>query len=278
MKRRRSGHASRKRKHIAVTVAAVLSSLVIGPQNSFHKPVSAAVKTTTEIQTAALTTDILTGKVACPELKTKKTRPVHPAVFDKDYFRKRVAMAVQMKPAQKPKIQKKIVKRDKSENFYHTLIEKIADLHEIDPALIKAIVKAESSYNPQAVSTAGAMGLMQLMPATAAEVGVTDSFNPEDNLHGGIKYYKKMLKRFEGDIELALAAYNAGSGAVINHKGVPPYKETRQYIERVKTYYEEYKKQADTDGKAISPDAVQALYFEPEIPAIRGRQPDIFHA
>lgn len=277
MKRKGSEPPSRKRVHIVLTVAAGILCLVIGSRYSWDKPVSAAVQTTPEVQLSALSTVLGQTRIDCPEMKTHKTRPVHPAVFDKDYFSTRVPETARSGASEKRKIQSATVKKKRTEIYYHRLIEKIADSHQIDPDLIKAIVKAESSYNPQAISDAGAVGLMQLMPATAAELGVADSFNPEENLRGGIKYYKKMLRRFKGDIELALAAYNAGSSAVITHKGVPPYKETLKYIERVKTYYEEYKDQADSGDQTISPDAVQALFTRPDVPDIRVRQSFKFH-
>ena len=277
MERKESEHPSRKRIHIVLTVAAGMLCLVVGFQYAWDKPVSAAVQTTPNVQLSALSTAIEQTPIDCPEMKTRKTRPVHPAVFDKDYFSKRVPETALRRTSEKNKVQSTAVKKNRSENYYHRLIEKIADSHQIDPDLIKAIVKAESRYNPQAISHAGAVGLMQLMPATAAELGVTDSFNPEENLRGGIKYYKKMLKRFKGDIELALAAYNAGSRAVITHKGVPPYKETLEYIERVKTYYEEYKEKAESGEKTISPDAVQAIFTGPDVPDIAVRQLVEFH-
>lgn len=281
MKRRSCEHPARKRRHIAATAAALLLSLFIGSQDSFHNPISAAVKPATLVQLAAMTDMHPIVEFDSPEMKTLLKRPVHPAVFDKTYFAKKAPEKIQSpEPIQKTTaiIREGIRysgKYKKTENFYHKLIEKIADLHEVDAALIKAIVKAESSYDPQAVSHAGAMGLMQLMPATAAEVGVNDTFNPEENLHGGIKYYKKMLEQFKGDIELALAAYNAGSGAVLTYKGIPPYKETREYIERVKTFYEEYKKQAESIKESITTDAVRALLTRPGILAILSEKSDL---
>ncbi len=106
-----------------------------------------------------------------------------------------------------------------------------------DPALIDAIVWAESGYNPRAVSRKGAMGLMQLMPATARRLRVTDPFDPEQNLRGGIREFSRLLDRYAGEIPLALAAYNAGEGAVTRYRGIPPYRETRGYVQRILTKY-----------------------------------------
>jgi soluble lytic murein transglycosylase-like protein len=108
----------------------------------------------------------------------------------------------------------------------------------VDPALFDALVAAESSYDPNARSRAGALGLSQLMPDTAASLGVQNPFDPAQNLRGGATYLAQMLDRFGGDPQMALAAYNAGPGAVEKHGGVPPYAETRAYIDRVLKLYE----------------------------------------
>lgn len=112
------------------------------------------------------------------------------------------------------------------------LIERVAAKHGVDPSLVKAVVKAESGFNPNAVSPTGAQGLMQLMPSTARALGVGDAFDPEQNVEGGVKYLRQQIDRF-GDVRLALAAYNAGPGAVARYHGVPPYRETRNYVNRV---------------------------------------------
>ena len=124
---------------------------------------------------------------------------------------------------------------------FQPIIYQAAKRYEVEPAIIKAIIMAESSFNPKAVSHKGAQGLMQLMPRTARYLGVKDSFNPEHNIEGGVKYFKRLLDRFDGDIQLALAAYNAGSRNVRKYKGVPPFKATKVYIKKVLKYYEEYK-------------------------------------
>jgi len=115
---------------------------------------------------------------------------------------------------------------------YGSIIEKAAKEHKIEPALIYSVIKVESNGNPQAESAAGARGLMQLGEATAIDMGVADTFDPNQNIHGGAKYLKRMLDRY-GDLNLALAAYNAGPGNVDRHGGVPPFKETQEYIAKI---------------------------------------------
>ena len=107
----------------------------------------------------------------------------------------------------------------------------------VDAALISAVIKAESAYNPKVVSHKGARGLMQLMPATAKRFGVTDSFDPVANIYGGTKYLRWLLDKFEGNADHAVAAYNAGEGNVWKYKGVPPFRETTQYIRRIASHF-----------------------------------------
>jgi len=139
------------------------------------------------------------------------------------------------------------VRKEKKENLFGSIIQRAADRHQVDSALVKAIIMAESGYNPKAISKRGAKGLMQLMPKTAEALGVEDSFNPEDNIDAGVAYFKRLLKRFDGDITLALAAYNAGSRKVIKYRGVPPFKETKYYIKKVFKYYQVYREQATAE-------------------------------
>jgi transglycosylase-like protein with SLT domain len=113
--------------------------------------------------------------------------------------------------------------------------------HGLDPALVSAVVAVESGFEPQAVSPKGAQGLMQLMPRTAREMGVADPFDPAANLDGGSRYLSSLVARYDGDLTRALAAYNAGMGAVARHGGVPPYAETRRYVRKVLGRYQDGK-------------------------------------
>ncbi|GAB3377394.1 lytic transglycosylase domain-containing protein [Lysobacter fragariae] len=111
----------------------------------------------------------------------------------------------------------------------------------VEEAIVRAIIHAESSYNPGALSRVGAQGLMQLMPATARRFGVANAFDPAQNIRGGVQYLSWLLKRFNGDLKLAAAGYNAGEGAVDKYKGVPPYSETQRYVQRVAVLAERYR-------------------------------------
>jgi hypothetical protein len=120
---------------------------------------------------------------------------------------------------------------------FHSHIMQAAQTYQVDAALIQAIIMAESNYNPKAVSHRGAQGLMQLMPTTAKSLGVQDSFDPALNIDGGVRYFKRLLDRFDGNIKFALAAYNAGSRYVQKYGGVPPFRATRIYIKKVLNYH-----------------------------------------
>jgi soluble lytic murein transglycosylase-like protein len=122
-------------------------------------------------------------------------------------------------------------------------IESAAQQHQVDPALVRAVIHAESNFNPRARSNKGASGLMQLMPGTAHAVGVQDVWAPESNIFGGTSYLSGLLKRFGGNIDFAVAAYNAGPGAVDKYAGIPPYAETKVYVQRVRILYQRYREQ-----------------------------------
>lgn len=126
----------------------------------------------------------------------------------------------------------------KNRKKFNELIELIAARHALDSDLVHAVVRAESAYDPNAVSRAGAVGLMQLMPGTAAAYGVQNRRDPAQNLQGGMRYLRHLLKLFKNDLSLALAAYNAGEGAVMRYGNrIPPYRETQNYVRKVLAFY-----------------------------------------
>ncbi|MFZ5485355.1 MAG: transglycosylase SLT domain-containing protein [Pseudomonadota bacterium] len=126
--------------------------------------------------------------------------------------------------------------------LYSPHIEAAAIEYKVEPALVHAVITAESGYNASAVSRAGAQGLMQLMPQTAARYDVSDAFDPEQNIRGGVRYLSDLLKLFDNDYRLAVAAYNAGENAVLRHgRKIPPYRETQAYVPKVLRLYEKYR-------------------------------------
>ena len=125
-------------------------------------------------------------------------------------------------------------------NFENFIVSASAR-HSIDPDLIRAVIKTESDFNSNARSSKGAMGLMQLMPDTARQHNVLDAYNPLENIEGGARHLRLLLSRYRGNLELSLAAYNAGINAVERHGGIPPYAETRQYVRRVLHFYDGYR-------------------------------------
>ena len=120
---------------------------------------------------------------------------------------------------------------------YDSLIERYAASYAVDPVLVRAVIQVESDFNPRCVSNKGARGLMQLMPETARTYGVRAVFDPEDNIRGGVRYLADLLLRYGSDLQRALAAYNAGDGAVAKYHGIPPYEETMTYVKRTLTVY-----------------------------------------
>ena len=144
------------------------------------------------------------------------------------------------------KILETSVKKDKNptsvtRSEIDNLITKYADKNGLDEDFVKAVINQESGFNPNATSHCGAMGLMQLMPATAQGLGVKDAYDAEQNIEGGTKYLKGLMDRFDNDKSLALAAYNAGPNAVKKYNGIPPYAETQNYVKKVLSKYDTYK-------------------------------------
>ena len=130
-----------------------------------------------------------------------------------------------------------LLARSEASTAFDDLVAEHAVRERVDPKLVKSVMLVESNFNPRAVSPKGARGLMQLMPATARRYGVSNSFDPAQNIRAGVAYLSDLLDMFEGDVVRALAAYNAGEGAVMRHGGVPPYRETREYVRRAMLVY-----------------------------------------
>lgn len=126
---------------------------------------------------------------------------------------------------------------------FKSIIHSLANHHRVQPALVEALILAESAYNPMAISRAGARGLMQLMPQTAKFYGVKEVHNPEENIAGGIQYLSELIEKYNNNLDLALAAYNAGETAVEKYRGIPPYAETIDYVAKVRKYYSHFAKQ-----------------------------------
>jgi soluble lytic murein transglycosylase-like protein len=124
---------------------------------------------------------------------------------------------------------------------YDAWIRQAATLYQIPEELVRAVIKCESDFDPRAVSPTGAQGLMQLMPETALRMGVRDAFDPRENILGGTRYLRVLANLFNGDLDLTVAGYNAGEGAVMRYEGVPPYEETQGYVIRVRTFYARYR-------------------------------------
>ncbi|MCC6554186.1 MAG: lytic transglycosylase domain-containing protein [Polyangiaceae bacterium] len=134
---------------------------------------------------------------------------------------------------------------------YDTWIRQAATLYQIPEELIRAVIKCESDYDPRAVSPVGAQGLMQLMPETALRMQVRDAFDPRENIFGGTRYLRVLANLFNGDLDLTVAGYNAGEGAVMRYEGIPPYQETQTYVTRVRTFYARYRTTQDVAAASI---------------------------
>ena len=158
-----------------------------------------------------------------------------------------VCAPLTVKKVEKSGVKKSRLNKRHMEQQVAPIILQAASRYQVDPALVKAIIMAESGYNSRAVSKKGAGGLMQLMPNTAAALGVEDVFDPKHNINGGVKYFKQLVLKFKGDIRLALAAYNAGIKRVKQYQDVPPFKATQYYVKKVFEYYHYYKKEMNED-------------------------------
>jgi soluble lytic murein transglycosylase-like protein len=151
------------------------------------------------------------------------------------------AVGVAFQPAPPPplgtvEVQEGAFRALSPETAYEPLIREAALAHGVDPALVRAVIRAESGFDPRAQSRAGAQGLMQLMPALSRELGVSDPFDPRQNVFGGTRYLRRLLTRHGGDVGLAVASYNAGPTRVSRYKGIPPFRETRGYVRKVRMF------------------------------------------
>ncbi len=165
-------------------------------------------------------------------LESQKQRSENNATLQPDSFK-----AYLGNTTPPPKLQPLSQTTRLNQEQFQPLIEKYAQQYGIDPALVTAVIRQESGFNPNAVSHCGARGLMQLMPATAKGLGVENSFDPEQNIAGGVKFLSGLMAKYNGNIALALAAYNAGGGAVDKYNGIPPYKETQNYVRKILAAY-----------------------------------------
>ncbi len=154
--------------------------------------------------------------------KLSATKPAQQAI----YLPGEISFTGQNRPAM-------FLDRDGAEK----LVREAAERHNVDPALVRAVIETESNWNPAATSRKGAVGLMQLIPTTAQRFGVNDAYNPQQNVDAGVRYLKTLLERYNGNLDLALAAYNAGEGAVDRAHGVPSYRETKNYVQKVQNAY-----------------------------------------
>lgn len=152
-------------------------------------------------------------------------------------FGKKAEIVIREKVKSTPSLQQSDRTEYQDTTYYHSIVREKATKYNVDPLLVKAVIKTESNWNERAVSRKGAMGLMQLMPSTANDMNVRNPFNPEENIEGGVKYLSYLLERFNGDLTLALSAYNAGPKWVEKFGVIPPITETKQYVNKVLSLY-----------------------------------------
>jgi hypothetical protein len=197
---------------VTVVVCAVLLGAIF-----FSAPVKAQIESVTNTDGRRLFVN------AEPPSLLKRLQPKTPATI---YLTGEISFMGRNRPAMN-------IDRDGSEK----LVREAAERHHVDPALVRAVIETESNWNPAARSNKGALGLMQLIPTTALRFGVNDAFNPKQNVDAGVRYLRALLERYNGNLDLALAAYNAGEGAVDRAHGIPSYRETRNYVQKVQNAY-----------------------------------------
>jgi soluble lytic murein transglycosylase-like protein len=161
--------------------------------------------------------------------------------FSREVFSEKISLSEQTATPDARSFHLTLEEQSASVSTYDHWIRGASKKYALDPALVKAVIHAESRFDPLAVSPKGAKGLMQIDPITVVELGITDPFNPKYNIYGGVRYLREMLDAFKGDKHLAIAAYNAGPNKVLRHKGVPPFKDTKRYLFKVLRYQTYYK-------------------------------------
>lgn len=166
--------------------------------------------------------------------KARNSKQTNNSDFDSIFKAETTIYAVPESGASKNSRNTPAISEDLNQYF-----EDAASQYGVDASLLKAVARAESNFNPSAVSSAGAIGVMQLMPSTATSLGVTNPYDARENIMGGAKYLSRLLSKYDGDVSLALAAYNAGSGNVDKYGGIPPFKETQNYVTRVLSYMDD---------------------------------------